>query len=118
MGGSLPQFLTSKQPTLTQSLMRVVFRYTGTHIPEPLEVEVLSSAPPPTLQRGCIEVEGVQFVPSSPKCTCMGNTVMWAQAEAPADGTQRAAGEEAEQGEQEGPVVMGTGEKQCSRQGG
>lgn len=35
----------------------------------------------------------------------------------PLDGMERAAGGEAEQGE-EGPVVMGTKEKQRSRQGG
>lgn len=49
---------------------------------------MLSSAPPPTLQCGCAEVEGVQLccAKQQPKCTCMAKTVMWAPAEAPMDG--------------------------------
>ncbi len=63
--GTLPPSLTSKHPTLTPSLTQVCSNHfecrnteTNTQISQkPLEVEVLTSATPPTLQCGCLVKE-------------------------------------------------------------
>lgn len=58
MGGTPPPSLTSKHPTLTPSFTQLCSNmqtetYTQ-NIPEPLEVEVLTSGTPPTFQCGCV----------------------------------------------------------------
>lgn len=63
-------------------------KHTDTSDLQMMEVEVLTSATPPTLQRGCAESSLCSTTITHMYAHTHTHTVMWAQAEAPADGTE------------------------------